>query len=41
MKYFMTHQGGNLHDKFNAEALKHPNMKTKELETMLTVERKK
>lgn len=37
----MTHQGGNLHNKFNAEASKHPNMRMKELETMLTVERKK
>lgn len=36
----MKHEGGNLHDKFNAEASKHPNMKTMELETMLTVERK-
>lgn len=37
----MTHQGGNLHDKFNAESSKHPSMKTKELEIMSTVERKK
>jgi hypothetical protein len=37
----MTHQGGNLHDKFNAKASKHHSMKTKKLEIMLTIKRKK